>query len=515
MLTIAVHHAGHTQQLDHLDGPLEFGRGPRRTAPRMVIDARYVSRDQLRVAELPDGRVRVENLSRKNEVALADGTPIPTGAGRDLPLPVLLSIGDTRIEIDRAASEVLDKETLHTIALPIRRLDGSAGQRLLADLGEAPAPEVLAHWLETVIALQRPAAGAAELYEHTARALVRLIGLDVGLVLLRCDDGWSVAASHAVDGAGVPRFSKTLVSHVAAERRTFYQGLQAWAARTISIGDLGGVVVSPVFGVKDEVVGVLYGGRRQRGPLPSAIRPLEAQIVQLLAAAVSANLARTTALRTRVQFEQFFSPELVRELEREPALLEGRRQEVTVLVSDLRGFTALTERLGAPTTFRMVRDLMERQSERIIGQGGVIVDYAGDGILAMWNAPVPQDDHAVRACRAALSMQDDLPGLNADWQATAGGPLRLGIGVSTGPAHVGNTGSSRKLKYGPHGHTVNLANRVQGATKTLGVPLLITGATRERLPGTFITRPLPPASLPGVAEEIVLYELTSEAETVE
>jgi adenylate cyclase len=515
MLMITVHHAGQTQQLDHPGGAIEFGRGPRRDAPRVVIDARYVSRDQLRVAELPDGRVHVENLSRKNEVTLADGAPISTGAGRDVLLPVQLSIGDTRIEIERSQSEVLDKEVLQTIAVPMRRLDALAGQRALADLGEAPAPEVLTHWLETVIALQRPTAGAAELYQHTAQALVRLIGLDVGLVLLRRDDGWSVAASHALDGTALPRFSKTLANHVAAERRTFYQGLQVWAAQTISIRDLAGVVVSPVFGVNDEVVGVLYGGRRQRGLQPAAIRPLEAQIVQLLAAAVSANLARTTAVRTRVQFEQFFSPELVRELEREPALLEGRRQEVTILVSDLRGFTALTERLGALTTFRMVRDLMERLSEQIIDQGGVIVDYAGDGILAMWNAPVPQDDHAVRACRAGLAMQDELPALNAQWETTAGGPLRLGIGISTGPAHVGNTGSSRKLKYGPHGHTVNLASRVQGATKALGVPLLITAATRERLPGTFAAHPLPPVSLPGFTEEVLLHELTGEADTLE
>src|SRR4029077_9363126 len=118
----------------------------------------------------------------------------------------------------------------------------------------------------------------------------------------------------------------------------------------------------------------MLGGRR-----PGGIRPLEAQIVQLLAAAVGANLARTQATRTRVQFEQFFSPELVRELERDPELLEGRNQEVTILVSDLRGFTKLSERLGPQTTCRVLRDLMERLSEQIVAQKGVIVDYAGDG----------------------------------------------------------------------------------------------------------------------------------------
>ena len=110
------------------------------------------------------------------------------------------------------------------------------------------------------------------------------------------------------------------------------------------------------------------------------------------------------ATKTRVQFEQFFSAELVRELERDPTLLEGRSQEVTVLVSDLRGFTSLSERLGPETTCRVVRDIMEHLSERIMSHGGVIVDYAGDGILAMWNAPVPQEDHVPRACQAALAM---------------------------------------------------------------------------------------------------------------
>src|SRR5262249_59042962 len=118
--------------------------------------------------------------------------------------------------------------------------------------------------------------------------------------------------------------------------------------------DVGAVVVSPIFGLRDEVVGVLYGQRRMGGLMRAGpIRPLEAQVVQLLAAAVGANLARAEAARTRVQFEQFFSPELVRELERSPDLLEGRNQEVTILVSDLRGFSTLSERLGPPDTCRL------------------------------------------------------------------------------------------------------------------------------------------------------------------
>ena len=109
---------------------------------------------------------------------------------------------------------------------------------------------------------------------------------------------------------------------------------------------------------------------------------------------------------------------------------------------------------SASNTCRMVRDMMERLSTQIVEHGGVIVDYAGDGILAMWNAPAPQQDHGARAARAALAMLDELPDLNAQWHDLAGVPLALGIGINTGPAMVGNTGSSRKFKYGPHGHTV-------------------------------------------------------------
>ena len=144
---------------------------------------------------------------------------------------------------------------------------------------------------------------------------------------------------------------------------------------------------------------MLYGTRPQNVLGTGRISPLEAQVVQLLAGAVSVHLARSAALRTRVQFEQFFSRELVRELERDPNLLEARDQESTVLASDLYDFTPLGERLGARVTCRLIREVLEQLSGRIAEQGGVIVDYAGDGILAMWNAPAAQADHALRACR--------------------------------------------------------------------------------------------------------------------
>jgi len=206
---------------------------------------------------------------------------------------------------------------------------------------------------------------------------------------------------------------------------------------------------------------------------------------------------------------QFFSPGLAEQLERNPALLEGRNQDVTILVSDLRGFSSLAERLGAQQTCRLVQDMMERLSNRIVEYDGLIVDYVGDGILAMWNAPVSQENHPLLACRAALAMLQEMPALAADWQNVVEGPLTLGIGVNTGVAQVGNTGSTRKFKYGPHGHTVNLASRVQDQSKRFGTPLLITGATRSHLPEDFPVCRLGMARLAGIANPVKLYELHS------
>jgi adenylate cyclase len=138
-----------------------------------------------------------------------------------------------------------------------------------------------------------------------------------------------------------------------------------------------------------------------------------------------------------------------------------------------------------------------------------VVDYIGDGLLAMWNAPLDQPDHAIRAARSALAMRDGLPELNRRWRDRLGKPLGLGIGINSGPALVGNTGSHKKFKYGPLGHTVNLASRVEGATKQLGVGLLFTGSTFERLGESFATRRLCQARVMGIAGGVDLHELNA------
>jgi adenylate cyclase len=509
MLNIHVTNDRQDQQIEHPAGPLEFGRGPQRQAPRFVIEDGYVSRDHLLIEEQPEGRLRVTNLSQSQQIELPDGTRLSHGQSQVLDLPVRLNVGTTSIDVEAPAGP-LDMESFKTVSRPASTqafLMGEVAQSLRS-LGAAPTAEQLALWMETVVNLQRAPADFREFYKQTAHALVDLIGLDLGMVLLHNQGKWEVAGHYTTSDQATFRYSRTLVSQIVAGRRTFYQDAQNVKLQTESLRNTSAIVASPIFGVNDEVAGVLYGARLLRTVSAGGIQPLEAQLVQLLAAAVGANLVRTVAVRTRVQFEQFFSAALVRELERDPGLLEGRNQEVTVLFSDLRGFTRLSERLRPEVICRLMRDVMERLSEQIMAHGGVIVDYAGDGILALWNAPVAQPEHAVLACRAARAMHLEMPGLNVRWQPTIGDhPLALGVGINTGPALVGNTGSMRKLKYGALGLTVNLASRIQDATKKTGVGVLISKAVRERLPAGFTTRSVGGHQLAGISGEVELYEL--------
>jgi adenylate cyclase len=522
-LHIEIANAVRQQQLEHEAGPLEFGRGPQRETKRCLIDGDpTVSRDQLRIEQFANGRIRLENLSQRNPVVLPGRCRIAEMQSQVVDLPVVMVIGQTTISIqaeaiaDPAAAAPDNLKTIDSLELQATVTSRDSQRNRLADkFSEATAAQ-LGQWLHRIIELQQAGAGSAEFYGKTAQALIELLGMDLGLVLLHRDGAWSIAGSAVSSDYVNVRYSKTMLNHVVAQRRTFYEGLDKLGSNSASLADIECGVASPIFGLQEDVVGVLYGVRTQFGLASrGSIEPLEAQLVQLLAAAVGANLARSLAQRTRVQFEQFFSADLVRELERDTKLLEGRTDEVTILVSDLRGFTALSERLGPHRTCHMLRDMMERLTERIVEHGGVIVDYAGDGILAMWNAPVKQADHAARACRAGLAMLGELPELNARWSDDVAGSLALGIGINTGEALVGNTGSQRKFKYGPHGHTVNLASRIQDATKKLGLPLLITASTRASLPAAFLTRRIGRVVLPGVREPVVAYELFGQRESPE
>ena len=522
MLRFRVSNKLQQQEFDHPSGPIEIGRGgARESIPRCVVQDLYVSKDHISIVEGSGGRVQVRNLSARNSIRLADNSIIAVGAVRELDSPIRLTVGETTIDVEAVSDDAGENAgPLQTIGQPLTGRTLQTTHLSLQELGQAPDAEKLTQWFETVISVQRAAAGSPEFYTQTAAAIVKLVGLDKGMVILKRAGRWMVQSRCPDDEGSIGReFSTTILARVERERRTFFQSEGVAANSSESLQGVEAVVASPIFDPNDGVVGMVYGVRnrfqRGRGAAVSGlgIGPLEAQVMQLLASAVGVGLARqeqeAEAGRLRVQFEQFFSADLARELQRNPRLLDGQEREITVLFSDIRGFSRLAERLGPTETCKLVSYVMEKLTDRVREFEGVVVDYSGDGIMAMWNAPATQADHAAKACRAALGMICDLPGMDAEWKERLGVPLKLGIGLNTGPALCGNTGSSHKFKYGPLGHAVNLGSRTEGATKALGVALLITGSTRAMLDDSFLSRRLCKVRVVGITGAVDLYELRS------
>jgi signal transduction histidine kinase len=286
MLRVYVSNERDQQQVEHLGGPLELGRGPKRQdVARCVIQDAYVSKDHVRIEELPSGEIRVENLSQKQPILLS-GNQIVPGGRRDCLPPLRFVIGDTTVEVELGVEDGIERNLLATVAAPVRT------PQSLLNLGQSPTPETLAGWFETVIAVQKAAAGSPEFYNQTAKAMVDLVGLDRGLVLLRHGDAWKVVARAFRDeGGGGREFSHTILRHVVAERRTFYQSAMKVTASDSSLQGIQAVVASPIFDPREQVVGALYGAR-SRTPRSRDIGPLEAQVVQLLASVVGTGLAR-------------------------------------------------------------------------------------------------------------------------------------------------------------------------------------------------------------------------------
>lgn len=198
---------------------------------------------------------------------------------------------------------------------------------------------------------------------------------------------------------------------------------------------------------------------------------------------------RTERERAEIRgaFGMYLSPDLVEQLARNPSLLQlgGEQREITVMFTDVRGFTTISEQFDPHGLTRFMNRFLTPMTDLILGLKGTIDKYMGDAIMAFWNAPLPVERHAARACDAALAMQARLAVLNEEWKAEAEAegrkhiPVNIGVGLNTGPASVGNFGSTQRFTYSCLGDDVNLASRLEGQCKTYGVGIIVGRKTRE------------------------------------
>ena len=159
---------------------------------------------------------------------------------------------------------------------------------------------------------------------------------------------------------------------------------------------------------------------------------------------------------------------------------------------------------------QVVRDLnayFTEMDQAIRAHGGLVLQFIGDEIEAVFGAPIRASDHAARAVRAALEMRDRLRAWNTHREAAGLAPLRHGIGIHTGTVLAGNIGGADRLSYALVGDPVNLASRIQGLTKDFKTDILISAATRDRLDGTIALEELPPVQVKGREEEVTLFRV--------
>ena len=188
-------------------------------------------------------------------------------------------------------------------------------------------------------------------------------------------------------------------------------------------------------------------------------------------------------------FSRYMSPALVDELAAHPERLKlgGEMREMTILFADIRGFTGIAEGLNAQQVTTFINGFLDPMTEVVMAHKGTVDKYIGDCIMVFWNAPLPDPDHARHAVDAALAMRRRLAALNETWRraAEAAGhpfrPVRIGIGLNTGQCCVGNMGSHQRMEYSVLGDPVNLASRLEGASKTYGVDLVISETTAAAL----------------------------------
>lgn len=206
-------------------------------------------------------------------------------------------------------------------------------------------------------------------------------------------------------------------------------------------------------------------------------------------------------------FGQYVPPELVDEMSQNPEnfTMEGQSREMTVLFSDVRGFTTISEGLNPKELSRLMNDYMTPMTRIIHKHRGTIDKYIGDAIMAFWGAPLQDPEHARNAVLAAIEMQDVLAVLRPQFMARGWPEVRIGVGVNTGVMSVGNMGSEFRMAYTVMGDSVNLGSRLEGITKQYGVGIIVGQSTAEKLPD-MLFRELDRVRVKGKDEPVAIYE---------
>jgi adenylate cyclase len=283
------------------------------------------------------------------------------------------------------------------------------------------------------------------------------------------------------------------------------------ASDSMKISGLRSAMCAPLRSAVGKLLGVLYVDNLQRA---AAFAQEELNVFALVAAQAAAAMDNALAHQQlaeqavqRSALERFLSPEVVEMVAANPkeVRLGGVSQMATILFADIRGFTALSERLAPELVVQILNEFFSRVTDVIFDHGGTLDKYLGDGVMAVFGAPISKGNDAANAARAAIAMQSLVQELNRDSLARKWPELRVGVGINTGPVVAGNIGSPRRLDYTVVGDTVNVAARLM--THAAGGQILISQATANDLDAGFNLALLTPILVKGRSEPVSVFAL--------
>ncbi len=219
----------------------------------------------------------------------------------------------------------------------------------------------------------------------------------------------------------------------------------------------------------------------------------------------------------RDAFGHYVPPAVISEIIREPGKLSlaGEQREVTILFSDIRDFTSISEHMDSQQLGFFMNSYLTAMSDIIMSHRGLVDKYIGDAVMAFWGAPLNDGEHVVNAVRAALAMQQKLDRMQTEFAQRGLPAIETGIGINTGTVSVGNFGSQRRFDYTVIGDDVNLASRLEGLNKPYGTRIIISGYTRNLLGPNFFCRPIDLVRVKGKEQPVEIFEPLLEGEPSE
>ncbi len=508
------------------------------------LEFRAVPRSLVRLDPIGENQWKVTNLHKSATITHSGSKLLAFGENSVIVLPstiqlpdglsLILQLAESSATVESRQSPVVIDDgwagsinALGVTPYKFSTHDSTANQFTLTQLSmqsdgtakKKSEMEVVLTWLEQVASAMQKPVSSVDFFSGIARAAATIIEVDRAEVILWDGKQWEFESSRQFVSSRVPGNSLRAPSTSMLQRVLDTKKIVIYPNPNETLHDISSdsvrllhtAVACPILDIVDggkEIIGVLYADRELNvGRQSGVVMEAEQKLIAILATAIASSIARRKRETLVTKYQQFFSPKVTEAISRNPALLDGEDVDVTVLFCDVRGFSLTTDLIGLQAAMKWIGDTLSELSAFVLKSDGVLVDYVGDEMFAMWGAPESTPDHAFRSALAAREMMALRKELSERYKESIPGGVDFGIGICTGPARVGNTGSKQKFKYGPMGRTVNLGSRIQGLTKHWKVSALMDAETAKCLPPDLLQRRLCKAKVVGLDGELDLFEL--------